>query len=57
MLKTGQKEKLYPPTDVSASLQCRPQFLLVKFDNRVRSIFKNEKSALEINVRHFGALH
>ena len=24
LLKTGQEEKLYPPTDVSASLQCHP---------------------------------
>ena len=36
MLKTGQQEKLHPPTDVSVSLQCRPQLHLVKFENLVQ---------------------
>ena len=57
MLKTGQQEKLYPPTDVSLSQQCRPQLLSVKFENLVHSIFRNENSTLEINVSHFGVLH
>ena len=33
MLKTGQQEKLYPPTDVSVSQQRRPQLLSAKFEN------------------------
>ena len=33
--------KLYPPTDVSVSLQCRQQLLLVKFENLVHIIFRN----------------
>ena len=57
MLKTGQQEKLYPPTDISVSQQCRPQLLSVKFENSVLSIFRNENSTLEINVSHFGVLH
>ena len=52
----GQQETFYPPTDVTASLQCRPQLLLVRFENLVSSIFRNEKSALRINVSHFGVL-
>ena len=48
MLKTGQQEKLYPPTDVSVSLE---------FENLVHSIFRNENSTLKINVSHFGVLH
>ena len=57
MLKTGQQEKLYPPTDVTVSLQCRPQPLLVKFENIVHSILRNENSTLKINVSRFGVLH
>ena len=57
MLKTGQQEKLYLPTDVSVSQQCRPQLLSVKFENLVHSIFRNENLTLEINVSHFGVLH
>ena len=57
VLKTGQQEKLYPPTDASVSQQCRPQLLSVKFENLVHSIFRNENSTLEINVSHFGVLH
>ena len=56
VLKTGQQETLYPSTHVRASPQCRPQLILVKFENLIHSIFKNEKSALEINVRHLSAL-
>ena len=56
VLKTGQQEKLYPSTHIRASLQCHPQLILVKFENLIHSIFKNEKSALEINVRHPAAL-
>ena len=56
LLKTGQQETLYPSTHVRASPQCRPQLILVKFENLIHSIFKNEKSALEINVRHLSAL-
>ena len=43
VLKTGQQEKLYPPTDVSVSQQCRPQLLSVKFENLAHNIFRNEK--------------
>ena len=57
MLKTGQQEKLYPPTDVSVSQQRRPQLLSAKFENLIRSIFRNETSTLETNVSHFGVLH
>ena len=32
LLKTGQQEKLYPPTNVSLSQQCRPQLLSGKFE-------------------------
>ena len=56
VLKTGQQETLYPSTHVRASPQCRPQLILVKFENLIHSIFKNEKSALEIHVRHLSAL-
>ena len=35
VLKTGQQEKLYPPADVSVSLQRHPQLLLAKFENLV----------------------
>ena len=34
-----------------------PQLLLIKFENVVHSIFRNENSATEINVSHFGVLH
>ena len=57
VLKTRQQEKLYPPTNVSASQQCRPQLLSVKFENLVHSIFRHKNSTLEINVSHFGVLH
>ena len=57
VLKTGQQEKLYPPTDVSVSQQRRPQLLSAKFENLVHSIFRNETSTLEINVCHFGVMH
>ena len=57
VLKTGQQEKLYPPTDASVSQQCRPQLLSAKFENLVHGIFRNETSTLEINVSHFGVLH
>ena len=56
-VKNGQQEKLYSPTDVSISQQCRPQLLSVKFENLVHSIFRNEKLTLEINVSNFGVLH
>ena len=49
--------KLYPATDVSVSLQCRTQRLLVKFENLVHSSFGNKNSTLEINLSHFGVLH
>ena len=55
--KTGQQEKLYPPTDVSVSQQCCPQLPSVKFENLVHSIFISENSTLEINVSHFGVPH
>ena len=35
VLKTGQQEKLYPPADVSVSLQRHPQLRLAKFENLV----------------------
>ena len=54
--KNGTTRKIVSPTDVSVSLQCRPQLLLVKFENLVRSISRNEKSTLEINVSHFWVL-
>ena len=57
MLKTGQQEKLYSPTNVSVSQQRRPQLLSANFENLVHSIFRNETSTLEINVSHFGVLH
>ena len=57
VLKTGQQEKLYPPTDVSVSQQRLPQLLSTKFENLVHSIFRNETSTLEINFSHFGVLH
>ena len=57
VLETGQQEKLYPPTDVSISLQCRPQLLLVKFENLVHSTFRNKNSTLEMDVSHLGMLH
>ena len=57
MLKTGKQEKLYPPTDVSVSQQCRPQLRSVKFEDLVHNIFRNENLTLEINVSHFGVLH
>ena len=57
VLKTCQQKKLYPPTDISVSQQCRPQLLSVKFENLVHSIFRNENSSLEINVSHFRVLH
>ena len=57
MLKIGQQEKLYPPTNISVSLQCPPQLLLVKFENLVDNIFRNEYSTMEINVSHFEVLH
>ena len=54
---TGQQEKLYPSTDVSVSLQCRPQLLSLKFKNLVHSIFRNENPTLAIHVSHFEVLH
>ena len=57
VLETGPQEKLYPPTDVSISLQCRPQLLLVKFENLVHSTFRNKNSTLEMDVSHLGVLH
>ena len=57
VLETGQQEKLYPPTDVNVWLQCRPQLLLVNFENLAHKIFRNKSSTLEINVSHFGVLH
>ena len=33
------------------------KLLLVKFEDLVLSIFRNENSTLEINVSHFGVLH
>ena len=41
----------------SCSLQCRPELLLVEFENLVHSIFGNINSSLEINLSHFGVLH
>ena len=57
MLKTWRQEKLCPLTDVSVSLQCRPQLLPVRSENLVNNILKNEISTLELNLRHFGVLH
>ena len=54
VLKTGKQEKLYPPTDVSVSQQCRPQLRSVRFEDLVHNIFRNENLTLEINVSHFG---
>ena len=51
-LKTGVNRS----QQISISLQCRPQLLLVRFQNLAQSIFKNENSALKINVSHFGKL-
>ena len=42
VLKTGQQEKLYLPTNVNVSQQCRPQLLSVKFENLVQH-FKKRK--------------
>ena len=53
MLKTEQQEKLYPPTDVTDSLQCHPQLLSVKFENLVHTIFRNENLTVDINVLHW----
>ena len=55
--KTGQKENLNPPTNVSVSLQCRLEPLSVKLENLVHSIFRNENSTLEIHMSHFRVLH
>ena len=41
VLKTGQQEKLYPPTDVSVSWQCCPRLLSAKFEDLVHSNFRN----------------
>ena len=57
MLKMGQQQKLYPPTDISVPLQCHPQQLSVRFENLVHSIFKNENSSMEINMSYFRVLH
>ena len=57
MLKTGQQEKLYPPTDVSVSQQFRPQLLSVKLEDLVHSIFRNENSSMKSNASYFGVLH
>lgn len=56
VLKTGQQEKLYPPADVSVSLQRHPQLLLAKFENLVHSILSIENSTMDINVSYFGVL-
>ena len=56
-LKAGQQEKSYPSTDVSVSLQCHVQLILVKFENFVHSIFRNGNSTMEINARHLQLLH
>ena len=56
-VKNGTTRKLYPPTDVSLSQQCRPELLSVKFENLVHSIFRKKNSTLEINVSHFRVLH
>ena len=53
--KTGKQKKLYPPTDISIWLQCRPQLLLAKF--RTLFIFRNKNFTLEMNVSHFEVLH
>ena len=57
VLKMGQQEKLYPPINVSILLQYHPQQLLVKFENLVHSIFRNENSTMEINVSYFRMMH
>ena len=57
VLKMGQQQKLYPPTDISVPLQCHPQQLSVRFENLVHSIFKNENSSMEINMSYFRVLH
>ena len=56
VLKTGEQEKLYLPTDVSVLQQSRPQLLSGKFENLVHSIFRNENSTLGINVSYFWVL-
>ena len=50
VLKTGQQEKLYPPSDVSGPLQCHPQLVSVMFENLVHSIFSKDNF-------YFRALH
>ena len=57
VLKTGQQEKLYPPTDVRVPLQYHLELLSAKFKSLVHSIFRNENSTTEINVSYFGVLH
>ena len=56
-LKAGKQEKSYHLTDVSVSLQCHVQLILVKFENFAHSIFRNGNSTMEINARLFGVLH
>ena len=48
VVKVEQRETLYPLTNVSVPLQCHQQLLSVKFENLVRSIFRNENSTEEI---------
>ena len=53
-VKNGTR-KVVSSKQASRSLQCRPHLLSVKFENLVHSIFRNENSALEINVSHFSS--
>ena len=56
-VKNGTARKIVSSNRRQRPQQCRPQQLSVKFENLVHSIFRNEDSALEINVSHFGVLH
>ena len=47
---------MFQPMSASP-LQCCPKLLLLKFENRVRSIFRKKNSTLEIIVSYFGVLH
>ena len=50
MSKLGQQGKLYPPTNISALLQCHPHLVLVKCEKLVYSISTKENS-------YFGVMH
>ena len=55
--KFGTTRKIVSSNRCQRLAAVSPTTTLVKFENLVHSIFRNENSTLEIHVSHFGVLH